>query len=53
MSWVCHKTPPVPSDPDTWAVQTWEKSDVLYLIADDQKLITANFIIIEVKGDVW
>lgn len=48
-----YKTQAVPSYPNIWAVQTWEKSNVLHLIADDQELITANFIIVEVKGYVW
>lgn len=45
-----HKTQPVPNDPDIWAMQTWEKSNVLGLIADDQELITANFITTEVRA---
>lgn len=48
-----HKTQLVPNDPDIWAVQTREKSNVLCLIADDQELITANFIIFEIKDYVW
>lgn len=46
------KPQPVPNDPDIWAMRTWEKSNVLYLIADEQELTTANFIIFEIKGDV-
>lgn len=48
-----HKTQPVPNDPAIWAVQTWEKSNVLGLIAEEQELTTANFIIFELKGYVW
>lgn len=43
----------LPTDLDIWVVQTREKSNMLCLIADDQELITANFIIVEVKGYVW
>lgn len=46
------KPQPVPNDPGIWAVQTWEKSNVLCSIADEQELTTANFIIFEIKGYV-
>lgn len=36
------KPQPVPNDPDIWAVQTWEKSNVLCLIADEQQQISLS-----------
>lgn len=48
-----YKTQAIPSDLDTWALQTPENSNALCLITDSQKLITANFIIVKVKGYAW